>query len=90
MQKPRKYAIALTAAMGLLMAVLDDTVVNVALSKMSAAFRSDLNTVQWVSTAYLLVQAAVIPAAGYLGSRFGIKRMFNGSLVFFTFAPVRP
>lgn len=81
---PKKYAIALTAAMGLFMAVLDDTVVNVALSKMSAAFRTDLNTVQWVSTAYLLVQAAVIPAAGYLGSRFGMKRMFLGSLLFFT------
>jgi EmrB/QacA subfamily drug resistance transporter len=80
----KKYIIAFTAALGLFMAVLDDTVVNVALSKMSAAFHTDLNTVKWVSTAYLLVQAAVIPAAGYLGSRFGMKRMYLGFLALFT------
>ena len=80
----KKYAIALTAALGLFMGVLDDTVVNVALSNMWAAFHTDLNTIQWVSTAYLLVQAAVIPAAGYFGSRFGIKRLFLICLALFT------
>ncbi len=81
----KKYAVALTAALGLFMAVLDDTVVNVALSKMSAVFHTDLNTIQWISTAYLLVQAAIIPAAGYFGNRFGMKRMYIGFLALFTF-----
>ena len=87
----RKYAIALTAALGLFMGVLDDTVVNVALSKMAAAFNPDptkppdFSSIQWVSTAYLLVQAAVIPAAGYFSIRFGIKRLFLGFLAIFTF-----
>ena len=65
MKIPYKYAVALTAALGLFMAVLDNTIVNVALSPMVKAFNTDLNSVQWVVTAYFLAQAAVIPAAGY-------------------------
>ncbi len=34
--------------------------------------------------AYLLAQAAVIPAAGYFGNRFGIKRLFMIALGIFT------
>ena len=84
MRSSNKYAVALTAAFGLFMAVLDDTVVNVALSKMASAFHANLSTIQWVSTAYLLIQAAVIPIAGYLGNRVGIKRMFLIFLGIFT------
>jgi DHA2 family multidrug resistance protein len=79
-----KYAVALTAALGLFMAVLDNTIVNVALIPMANAFKTDLNSVQWVITAYFLAQAAVIPAAGYLSSRLGIKRVFIVCLALFT------
>ena len=75
---------ALTAALGLFMAVLDDTVVNVALSKMATDFQVNLSTIQWVSTAYLLIQAAIIPIAGYLGNRLGIKRLFLFFISVFT------
>ncbi len=83
------YAIALTAALGLFMAVLDNTVVNVALTPIQEAFaKSDstvsISTVQWVITGYFLAQAAVIPAAGYFSNRFGIKRVFILCLIFFT------
>lgn len=79
-----KYAVALTAALGLFMAVLDTTIVNVGLVPMAKAFNSDLSTIQWVMTGYLLAQAAIIPVSGYLGNRFGTKRIFIFSLVFFT------
>ncbi|MBA2288008.1 MAG: multidrug efflux MFS transporter [Ktedonobacteraceae bacterium] len=66
------------------MAVLDDTIVNVALPQMQHAFRTDFQTVTWVATAYLLAQAAVIPIVGYLGDRFGSKRIFLLALAVFT------
>src|SRR4051812_24709291 len=79
-----KYAVALTAALGLFMAVLDTTIVNVGLVPMAKAFNSELSTIQWVMTGYLLAQAAIIPVSGYFGNRFGAKRVFIFSLVFFT------
>src|SRR4051812_8265181 len=79
-----RYAIALTAALGLVMAILDATVVNVALVPMSNALKSDLSTIQWVVTGYFLAQAAVIPISGYFSSRFGIKRLFIICLALFT------
>jgi len=80
-----KYAVALTSALGLFMAVLDNTIVNVALTPMATAFKTDLNAVQWVVTAYFLAQAAIIPAAGYLSTRIGVKQVYMASLALFTF-----
>ncbi len=64
MNLPYKYAIALTTALGLFMAVLDSTIVNVALTAMQRTFNTDVNTIQWVITGYFLSQAAVIPVSG--------------------------
>lgn len=84
MRIPYKYAVSLTAALGLFMAVLDNTIVNVALTAMQRAFNTDVNTIQWVVTGYFLAQAAVIPVSGYFGNRFGLKRMFMIALAIFT------
>ncbi len=84
MKIPKNYAIALTAALGLFMAVLDNTIVNVALIPMANALKTDLNSIQWVITGYFLAQAAVIPAAGYFSNRYGMKRVFIISLALFT------
>src|SRR5437763_2398171 len=83
-----KYAIAFTAALGLVMAILDATIVNVALVPISSALKSDLSTIQWIITGYLLSQAAVIPISGYLSTRFGIKRLFLICLFLFTLGSV--
>lgn len=84
MKLPYKYAIALTTALGLFMAVLDNTIVNVALTAMQRTFNTDVNTIQWVITGYFLSQAAIIPVSGYFGNRFGLKRMFIIALAIFT------
>ncbi len=81
---PYKYAVSLTAALGLFMAVLDNTIVNVSLTAMQKAFDTNINSIQWVITGYFLAQAAVIPAAGYFSNRLGLKRMFMFALVIFT------
>ena len=84
MRIPYKYAIALIAALGLFMAVLDNTIVNVALTALQRAFNTDVNTIQWIITAYFLAQAAVIPVSGYFGNRFGMKPTFMFALALFT------
>ena len=54
--------VAGVATIGPIMAVLDTTIVNVALDTLSSDLHAPLGTIQWVSTAYLLSLAAVDPA----------------------------
>jgi len=66
------------------MAILDGSIVNVALPKMMAIFSVSTDKIQWVMTAYLLMSGVVIPVTGYLGERFGYKRLYIASLLAFT------
>src|SRR5215469_8536902 len=66
------------------MAILDTTIVNVALPQMQKAFATDRATITWVVTAYFLAQAAVIPITGYLSDRIGTKLVFISALSLFT------
>jgi EmrB/QacA subfamily drug resistance transporter len=75
--------VAGVATLGLIMAVLDTTIVNVALDTLSRELHAPLSTIQWVSTGYLLSLAAVIPLSGWLTERLGSKRTWIISIAFF-------
>src|SRR5207248_332834 len=63
----RTIALPLAAiVLGTFMAILDNTVVNVALPTLERFFKADLHAIQWVVTGYMLAQAAVIPLSGWL------------------------
>ncbi|MEA2249354.1 MAG: hypothetical protein QOH46_3883 [Solirubrobacteraceae bacterium] len=76
-------AIAGVVTLGLIMSVLDTTIVNVALDKLSSDLHASLATVQWVATGYLLSLAAVIPLSGWMTERFGSKRIWLISVALF-------
>lgn len=69
---------------GVFMVVLDSTAMNVALQTLVKEFDSDLPTLQWAVTGYMLAQAAVIPLAGWLSDRFGAKTIFLTAIGLFT------
>src|ERR687885_2088212 len=69
--------------LGTFMVILDSTVVNVALPTLGRVFQTDLRVLQWVITAYMLAQAAVIPLSGWLSDLFGAKRVYLTSVVLF-------
>jgi EmrB/QacA subfamily drug resistance transporter len=75
--------VAGVAILGLVMAVLDTTIVNVALDTLSRDLHAPLMTIQWVSTGYLLSLAAVIPLSGWITERFGSKRTWIASIALF-------
>jgi len=79
-----KWQAAICVVIGMFMAVLDNTIVNVALPRMQHAFNTDWQSVVWVASAYFLSSAAVIPITGYLGDRLGSKGVWLASLAFFT------
>jgi EmrB/QacA subfamily drug resistance transporter len=69
---------------GTITAMLDMTMVTVALAGMTRAFQAPIVTVQWVNTAYLLSIAMVIPVTGRLAERFGTRTMWLFALAAFT------
>ena len=70
--------------LGMMMSILDTTIVNVALHTLSHDLHSPLSQIQWVITGYLLSLAAVIPITGWAARRFGAKQVYMTSLVLFT------
>ena len=71
-----KWWVTIAVTLGMLMSMMDMTIVNVAIPQMQRAFGADIHDVQWVTTVYMLTQAAVIPTAPYLSARFGEKRTY--------------
>jgi len=77
------YLVAAAAIAGMLMTYLDTSIVNVGLQTLSTDLSAPISTIQWVTTAYLLALAAVIPLSGWACERFGTKRVWMGSLLLF-------
>ena len=66
------------------MAILDTSIVNIAIPKLESVFSVNTQKVQWVVTIYLLTLGAVVPLAGWLGDRYGYRRVYMASLAIFT------
>lgn len=65
------------------MAMIDATVVNVALPSIGADFQVEFAALQWTITAYTLTLASLILLGGSLGDRFGRRRVFVIGVVWF-------
>jgi DHA2 family multidrug resistance protein len=65
------------------MEVLDTTVVNVSLPHIAGSLASGVDESTWVLTSYLVSNAIVLPATGWLSSIFGRKRYYMASVVIF-------
>ncbi len=82
--EPYVWKIAGVVILGMIMSILDTTIVNVALRTLSENLHSSISQIQWVVTGYLLSLAAVIPVTGWAARRYGAKRVYITSLVLFT------
>jgi EmrB/QacA subfamily drug resistance transporter len=82
--EPYVWKIAGVVILGMIMSILDTTIVNVALPTLSHDLHSSISQIQWVVTGYILSLAAVIPVTGWAARRFGAKRVYMVSLVLFT------
>lgn len=78
----------IAVVVGMIMVILDSTVLNVALPKFQREFQSSLSVVQWTFTGYTLALSAVIPLAGWMIDRFGAKRIFLATIILFTIGSV--
>src|SRR5690625_6173912 len=106
-QEPKKYEfladdpsvkvlpIMLSLIIGAFFAVLNETLLNIALTTLMKEFHISLPTVQWMATGFMLVIAVVIPISAVLLHWFTTRQLFLGSMIVFTigltfcsFAPI--
>ncbi len=73
---------------GYFMGPLYSSVANVALPNLIAAFSSDVDTMQWVITGYMLGYSISMPVAGWLADEFGRRRIFLIGLALFTVSSI--
>ncbi|SDO55708.1 drug resistance transporter, EmrB/QacA subfamily [Streptomyces sp. cf386] len=83
---PQGKWILLTTVLGSSMAMLDSTVVNVALPRIGEDLDADLAALQWTVNAYMLTLAGLILLGGSLGDRYGRRRIFVIGVVWFAAA----
>src|SRR5437660_6204592 len=74
--------------LGSSMALIDGSVVNVALPVIQRDFNATATNVQWVVEAYALFLAALIFVGGTLGDHFGRRRIFAIGMIVFTLASI--
>lgn len=69
---------------GSFLAILGISTINVALPVLMNDFHTDLATVQWTLTGFMLATGIIAPVTGYLGDRFSTKYLYVGALIGFT------
>ncbi len=81
-----KFTVSVVFVSAMFMSILDSTIVNVALPSISRDFDASISSVGAVASAYLVSVAVFIPASGWLGDRFGARRVFLLALFAFVVA----
>src|SRR5258705_8078709 len=87
-QKPavNPWFIAFAVMLATFMEVLDTSVANVALNHIAGNLSASTDEATWVLTSYLVSNAVVLPATGWLGRFFGRKRFLIVCIGIFTVA----
>ncbi len=81
-----KWVVAASVMTGTIMAVLDSSIVNVALPDMRGTLGATVDEITWVVTGYILSNVIIMPIVGMLSSRFGRKNFYMVSVAMFTLA----
>src|SRR5947209_12167876 len=82
----QKIAVSVVFVAAMFMSIMDVTIVNVALPTIGRDFGVSPTEVDSISIAFLVSLAVFIPASGWLGDRFGGKRVLLTAIVVFTIA----
>ncbi|MEU1099506.1 MFS transporter [Streptomyces tibetensis] len=83
---PQGKWVLLTTVLGSSMAMLDSTVVNVALPRIGRDLDANLSALQWTVNAYMVTLAGLILLGGALGDRYGRRKVFVVGVVWFALA----
>jgi MFS transporter, DHA2 family, multidrug resistance protein len=80
------FLISLTVMLGMIMAIVDGTIVNVGLNTIAGNLGASIDDAAWVVTGYILASVIVMPLNGWLTAKFGRKKFYAGCVAIFTIA----
>ncbi|WP_416298262.1 MDR family MFS transporter [Paenibacillus illinoisensis] len=81
---PKEVLMAAWAiALGAIAPMLDSTMVNIAIDKLTKDFSTTLDIIQWAITGYVLALAVAVPVSGWLMNKFNGKKIFIGAVIAF-------
>ncbi|MFJ8260451.1 DHA2 family efflux MFS transporter permease subunit [Rummeliibacillus sp. NPDC094406] len=73
--------IILAIFLGNFLAFINSGTVNVAIPSIMRELHSNLNSVQWIVTGFMLAIGTIAPVVGYLGNKFGYKQLYVFALI---------
>lgn len=83
-EPPRRYLAAAAILIGVLMAALDSSIVNIALPSIASTLQVDSASSIWIANGYQVACAATMLVCASLGTRIGVKRFYTIGMVLFT------
>src|SRR5215469_5901203 len=86
--RPATGLILLTMSLGVLIAQIDTSVVNLAVKPIGADFNASVTALQWVVDVYNFVYASLLLSAGTLADLYGRRRIFALGVALFTLGTV--
>ncbi|MCE8426040.1 MAG: MFS transporter [Candidatus Methanoperedens sp.] len=79
-----KWQAMFVVSIGIFMATLDGSIVNISLPTLTKYFNTDITTIEWVILSYLLTISALLLTLGRLSDIYGKKPIFSLGLLIFT------
>jgi len=79
-----KWKVMAAVAMGIFLATIDGSIVNIAMPTLETSLNTEFALVQWVVLAYLLTVTTLMLGIGRLADMFGKKPLYTAGLVIFT------
>lgn len=83
-RRESKWTAAFLVSVGVFIALLDTTIVDIVLPKMMSAMEADIYSIQWVVITYFLGAAISMTAVGWISERLGHRNMYLGGVLLFT------
>jgi MFS transporter, DHA2 family, multidrug resistance protein len=80
---PNKWVVAILVSVGVFIALLDTTIVDIVLPKMMAAMETDIYGIQWVVIAYFLGAAIAMTAVGWVADVSGHRNVYIFGIILF-------
>ncbi|GAB4427820.1 MAG: MFS transporter [Anaerolineae bacterium] len=84
----RKWTVMAAVSMGIFLATIDGSIVNIALPTLVRELHTNFATVQWVVLSYLLALSTLLPGMGRLGDMIGKKPVYTTGFIVFTVGSV--
>jgi EmrB/QacA subfamily drug resistance transporter len=84
----QKWYVLSAVGMGVFLATIDGSIVNISLPTLVSAFRTDFALVQWVVLAYLLTVTTLMLGVGRLADIYGKKPIYTAGFIVFTIGSV--